>query len=59
MAGPQAKGHMFGSRTLGNSGEEVRGAIEMCRAVGKAVETAGGGMWSEEEMEWLKKAEGW
>lgn len=59
MAGPQAKGHMFGSRTLGNSGEEVRGAIEMCRVVGKEVEKAGGGMWGEDGMEWLEKANAW
>jgi hypothetical protein len=29
----QAKGHMFGSRNLGNSTDEIRAAVNICKAI--------------------------
>ncbi|KAH7063137.1 hypothetical protein B0J12DRAFT_735064 [Macrophomina phaseolina] len=54
-AGPQAKGHMYGARNLGNSGEEIAAAVEVVRRVAEGL-----GMevdW--EEMEFLEKVRDW
>lgn len=34
-ASPQAKGHMYGSRNLGNSKFEIAGVMEMCELIAK------------------------
>jgi alkylhydroperoxidase/carboxymuconolactone decarboxylase family protein YurZ len=35
-AHPQAKGHMYGSRNLGNGREEVEGVVAICHAISGA-----------------------
>jgi hypothetical protein len=33
QAHPQAKGHMYGSRNLGNGRKEVEGVVAICHAI--------------------------
>lgn len=54
-AGPQAKGHMYGARNLGNSGTEVVAATELVEAIAKQLDAP----WSREGMAWLEKASDW
>jgi hypothetical protein len=55
MAGPQAKGHFFGSRTLGNTGGEIAAATEMTERIARCM----GERWERTGMEWLDKARDW
>lgn len=57
MAGPQAKGHLFGSKNLGNTGAEIDAAVEMVRKIAEGTESR----WSDEGMDFLEipKRKGW
>jgi len=57
-AWPQAKGHMYGSRNLGNGKLEVEGVVAMCHAVAQAV---GVDLEREGKAEWafLEKLKSW
>lgn len=54
-AAPQAKGHMYGSRNLGNDKKEILKAVklsgELARALGVGIDT--------ESMGFVKKVDGW
>ena len=54
-AAPQAKGHMYGSRNLGNGKTEIQKGIKLAQdlaaALGVVVDT--------ESMDFVKKVEGW
>lgn len=54
-ASPQAKGHMYGSRNLGNGKVEILKAVRLCREMAKAF----GVKIDEEEMSFVKKVEEW
>jgi alkylhydroperoxidase/carboxymuconolactone decarboxylase family protein YurZ len=54
-AAPQAKGHMYGSRNLGNGKEEILRAVGLCRVMAGALGVAVDG----EGMGFVGKVEGW
>jgi len=55
-ASPQAKGHAYGSRNLGNGREEIVAVVEICRQVARLV----GYELSEEGMEFVdEKVKKW
>lgn len=54
-AAPQAKGHMYGSHNLGNSGAEVQAAVKVVEMIAEAV----GAPWSSEGMDFLEKSKKW
>lgn len=52
---PQAKGHMYGSRNLGNGKVEILKAVKLCQELAKAL----GVEVDEENMGFVEKVEGW
>ncbi|KAF2085365.1 hypothetical protein K490DRAFT_46816 [Saccharata proteae CBS 121410] len=55
MAGPQAKGHMYGARNLGNSGKEIVASVELVKTIADGL----GARFDVEGMEFVEKAKGW
>jgi len=53
----QAKSHMFGSRNLGNSKDEIQAAVSICHAIEQ--ETGMKKTRSAEQWGWVSKVEGW
>ena len=54
-AAPQAKGHMYGSRNLGNGKEEISKAIQLSKDMTKAL----GLPLDVESMDFVKKVDRW
>jgi alkylhydroperoxidase/carboxymuconolactone decarboxylase family protein YurZ len=54
-AAPQAKGHMYGSRNLGNGKEEILKGIKLAQELTKALNFD----LDTDSMDFVKKVEGW
>ena len=55
VATPQAKGHMYGSRNLGNGKEEILKAVRLARVMAEALKVS----LDAESMDFVRRVEGW